>query len=141
VLDRFGDGTAVETPQDDGAATYAHRLRKEEGLIDWRAAASSIHDQVRGLQPWPMAWTSFDGRRLIVIRSRVARGEAGAGGLPGTIVGVGKDAVRIQTGAGHLDILTVQPEGRRAMPARDFAAGHLAGRAARFDPGPAEPAG
>jgi methionyl-tRNA formyltransferase len=134
VLDRMADGTAVEVPQDDAAATYAHRLRKEEGLIDWRAPAAAIHNQLRGLQPWPMAWTFLSGRRLIVVRTRAVTDAAESGRAPGSIVRVGSDAFRVQAGSGLLDVLTVQPEGRRAMGARDFAAGHLAGGNGCFDP-------
>ena len=146
VLDQLASGSAVETPQDDGAATYAHRLRKEEGLIDWRAGAAAIHNQVRGLQPWPMAWTFIGGQRLIIIRTRIAPETADSGRVPGSILQVSRDAFRVQTGAGLLDVLTVQPEGRRAMAARDFAAGHLGGDDARFDlppggPSPGTPAG
>ncbi len=133
VLGQLASGTAVEVPQDDTAATYAHRLRKEEGLIDWRAPAAAIHNQVRGLQPWPMAWTSLGGRRLIVIRTRAVPGAAQSGLAPGSMVHLATDAFRVQTGAGLLDVLTVQPEGRRAMAARDFAAGHLGGGHVRFD--------
>lgn len=133
VLGQLASGTAVEVPQDDTAATYAHRLRKEEGLIDWRAPAAAIHNQVRGLQPWPMAWTSLGGRRLIVIRTRAVPEAAESGLAPGSMVHLAKDAFRVQTGAGLLDVLTVQPEGRRAMAARAFAAGHLGGDHARFD--------
>jgi methionyl-tRNA formyltransferase len=134
VLDRLASGTAIEVPQDDSAATYAHRLRKEEGLIDWRAPAAAIHNQVRGLQPWPMAWTFLGGRRLIIIRTRIVDNTVEGGHMPGSIVQVAKDAFRVQTGSGLLDVVTVQPEGRRAVAARDFAAGHLGGADARFDP-------
>jgi methionyl-tRNA formyltransferase len=146
VLDQLATGTAVATPQDDGAATYAHRLRKEEGLVDWRAGAAGIHNQVRGLQPWPMAWTFIGGQRLIIIRTRAVAEMADRGRAPGSILHVSHDAFRVQTGDGLLDVLTVQPEGRRAMAARDFAAGHLLGDDPRFDlppgePSPATPAG
>ena len=134
VLEQVAAGTAVAVPQDDGAATYAPRLRKEEGLVDWRAPAAAIHNQVRGLQPWPMAWTFLGGRRLIVIRTRLVGEAADSGQAPGSIVHVARDAFRVQTGSGVLDVLTVQPEGRRAMAAREFAAGHLGARDARFDP-------
>jgi methionyl-tRNA formyltransferase len=133
VLGQLASGTAVEVPQNDAAATYAHRLRKEEGLIDWRATAAAIHNQVRGLQPWPMAWTSLGGRRLIVIRTRVVPDATDSGRAPGSIVHVGRDAFRIQSGSGLLDVITIQPEGRRVMAARDFAAGHLGGDDVRFD--------
>jgi methionyl-tRNA formyltransferase len=139
VLDRVSSGTAVEIPQDDGAATYAHRLRKEEGLVDWRASAAAIHNQVRGLQPWPMAWTSIGGRRLIIIRTRLAPELPNSERMPGSVVAVSKEAITVQTGSGLLDLLTVQPEGRRAMAAREFAAGHQVGHNARFDLPPDEP--
>ena len=140
VLDALAAGTAVEVPQDDTLATYAHRLSKEEGLIDWRRPATVIHNQVRGLQPWPMTWTHLGGRRLIIVRTRLVPGEGDAVHEPGSIVEVGRDAFTVQTGSGLLDVLSVQPEGRRVMPARDFAAGHL-GAGARFDDPPVTPAG
>ena len=139
VLDQLSAGTAVAVPQEDSAATHAHRLRKEEGLIDWRAPAAAIHNQVRGLQPWPMAWTSRDGRRLIIVRTRALPDASDSGRTPGSLVLVAKDAMRIQTGSGQLDVLTVQPEGRRAMAACDFAAGHLSGDEVRFDLPPDAP--
>lgn len=140
VLDQLAAGRAVETPQDEAGATYAHRLRKEEGLIDWGAAAAAIHNQVRGLQPWPMAWTFFGGRRVILVRTRAMPEAPDRGNAPGSIVEIPKDALRVQTGCGLIDVLTVQPEGRRAMAARDFAAGHHAEAGLRFDPPPVEPA-
>jgi methionyl-tRNA formyltransferase len=139
VLDQLAAGRAAEIPQDEAAATYAHRLRKEEGLIDWGAAAAAIHNQVRGLQPWPMAWTFFGGRRVILVRTRAIPEGPDRGNAPGSIVEIPKDALRVQTGCGLLDVLTVQPEGRRAMAARDFAAGHHAEAGLRFDPPPVEP--
>ena len=141
VLEALAAGQARATPQDDGAATYAHRLRKEEGAIDWRGDAAAIHNQVRGLQPWPLAWTSMGGRRLIVLRTRTVPDASASNEPAGTVVAVTRDAVRVQTGAGLLDLVTVQPEGRRAMSARDYAAGHIAGPGARLDPPPEPVAG
>ena len=140
VLDALAAGTAVEVPQVDALATYAHRLRKEEGLIDWRRPATVIHNQVRGLQPWPMTWTHLGGRRLIVVRTRLVPGADESAAEPGSIVRVGREAFTVQTGSGPLDVVSIQPEGRRVMPARDFAAGHLSA-GARFDDPPETPAG
>jgi methionyl-tRNA formyltransferase len=126
VLDAVSAGTARAVPQDDTAATYAPRLDKHEGLIDWHAPASAIHNRVRGLQPWPLAWTYLGERRLIVLRTRIPANEARApaGSPPGTIIAVSSRALTVQTGAGALDMLMVQPEGRRPMAIRDFLAGH-----------------
>ena len=70
AVDQIAEGTAREEPQDSARATYAHRLTKEEGLIDWSQSSSSIHNRVRGLYPWPHAYTFLDGERLIVLRTR-----------------------------------------------------------------------
>jgi methionyl-tRNA formyltransferase len=140
VVQQIAAGTAREEPQDPARATYAPRLTKEEGLIDWSQPSSGIHNRVRGLYPWPHAYTFLDGERLIVLRSRVdhadlegpRRGLEGPGrnadkapALPGTIVDVTRDAIHVATGeGGQLAIVEVQPEGRRPMPVRDFLAGH-----------------
>jgi methionyl-tRNA formyltransferase len=123
VLDQIAEGTAHEEPQDDASATYAPRLTKEEGLIDWSNPSLAIHNRVRGLYPWPHAYTFLNGARLIVRRSHpeVTLTEL----TPGTIVRITGDAIHVATGNGEqLAIVEVQPEGRRPMAVRDFAAGH-----------------
>jgi methionyl-tRNA formyltransferase len=125
VVDQIASGTAREEPQDDTQATYAPRLTKEEGLIDWTQSASRIHNRVRGLYPWPHAYTFFNGTRLIVLQSAVATGSAGASASsPGAILRATSEAVHVATGDGELAILEVQPEGRRAMRVHDFLLGH-----------------
>jgi methionyl-tRNA formyltransferase len=71
VVEQIAAGTAREEPQDPTRTTYAPRLTKEEGLIDWSQPSLVIHNRVRGLYPWPHAYTFLDGARLIVLRSRV----------------------------------------------------------------------
>jgi methionyl-tRNA formyltransferase len=121
VVDRIEAGTVTAEPQDDARSTYAPRLRKEEGLIDWSAPARRIHDRVRGLYPWPHAYTYLDGSRLILLETSVPPARTAA--WPGEIVEVSRDAIRVATGDGVLAIHRLQPEGRRAMSARDFLAG------------------
>jgi len=127
VLDQIAQGTAHEEPQDDASATYAPRLTKEEGLIDWSTPSLAIHNRVRGLYPWPHAYTFLNGARLIVRRT-IADLEGPRRSpefQPGTIVSVTPDAIHVATGNGEqLAIVEVQPEGRRPMAVRDFAAGH-----------------
>ncbi len=132
TIEAIADGRATSVSQDEAGVTYAHRLEKTEGPIDWSWPATVIHNRVRGLQPWPMTWTWLDGRRVIVVRSRQVADTPDADGLPGTIVQVSKDGIRVQTGAGLLDVIEVQPEGRRPMAAREFAAGHRVAAGARF---------
>ncbi len=132
VIDALDAGTAREMPQDEALVTYAPRLTREEGLIAWEAPASTIHNQVRGLHPWPHAFTSLDGARVIVLRTSLephAR-MLPADARPGQIVAVERDGLTVRAGDGApLHLLQLQAEGRRAVSAREFAAG------ARIEPG------
>jgi methionyl-tRNA formyltransferase len=122
VVDQIAAGTAREEPQDHARATYAPKVAREEGEIDWLKPAVAIHNQIRGLTPWPHAWTHVDGARLIVVRS-APEPSADAAATPGTIVEARADVLRVATGQGTLRLLSVQPEGRRAMSVREFLAG------------------
>lgn len=135
VIEQLANGTAREEPQDDAQSTYAARLTKEEGLIDWTRPASAIHNRVRGLYPWPHAYTYASGKRLIVLKSRVE--ERSTDAEPGTLVEVSRDHLQIAAGGGtHLALLEIQPEGRRPMPVRDFLAGHPLKAGTRLGPDP-----
>jgi methionyl-tRNA formyltransferase len=111
-------GTIVPRKQDPAQATYAPLLKKEDGLIDWSQPASSIHNRVRGLQPWPGAYTTFRGLTLHIWGSRLS--EPGLGGA-GRIIA--SKPLRVACGAGSLELLEVQLEGRKRMSAADFANG------------------
>jgi methionyl-tRNA formyltransferase len=124
VVEAIAEGTAREEAQDDTQATYAPKLTKEDGPIDWTLPARAIHDKVRGLYPWPHAHMFLGGARIIVLRTRV---EAAAGypQAPGVVFHVSRDAIHVIAGDGRaLAIELVQPEGRRPMTVRDFLAGH-----------------
>ena len=124
VVERLAAGPVDEEPQDDMLSTYAPRLRKDEGPIDWTLPALFIHNRVRGLHPWPLASTSLAGTRLLVLRTRVEEA-TGGDAAPGTVVEVSRAALYVATGhGGRLAIESVRPEGRRAMSVRDFLAGH-----------------
>jgi methionyl-tRNA formyltransferase len=122
TLDRLAAGDVSETPQDASAATYAHRLTKQDGLIDWTWPADRIHNLVRGLHPWPHAFTYLNGARLIILRSAVANELDG--GPPGSVVAAHGDELRVAAGSGAVDLLEIQAEGKRPMSPRDFLAGH-----------------
>ena len=135
VIDALGTGAANETPQDDSLVTYAPRLTREDGLISWEAPAFAIHNQVRGLYPWPHAFTSLDGARVIVLRTSV--GSHGIAPPPdarsGQVVAVDREAIVVAAGDGRpLALLQVQAEGRRAVNAHEFAAGTRLQPGARF---------
>jgi methionyl-tRNA formyltransferase len=138
VVDAMEDGTATETPQDHSQATFAPKIAKEEGVIDWSEPAARIHDRVRGLQPWPLASTTLNGLR-IVIRKTLPRANPRKGpdadlSLPGgTVIGsTGTEIIVACGGRTELRILELQPEGRRSMSVRDFLAGHKVAAGDRF---------
>jgi len=123
VMDDLAAGRAIEEPQDDSQSTYASKITKDEGLIDWTLEAVAIHNRVRGLYPWPHAFSYLNGERLIVMRSHVALEPASA--APATILDASSGMIQVATGlGGRLAIDEVQPEGRRAMNVRDYLAGH-----------------
>jgi len=131
VVEDLAAGRAQATPQDEGASTYAPRLTKEEGSIDWSRPAEVIHDHVRGLHPWPHAFTFLDGARYIILRTMLVIGaaglERGTGEVPrpGEILRAEGDCLDVATGAGGaLRLVTIQPEGRRPMSSRELLAGH-----------------
>lgn len=131
TLDDVEAGTAIESPQDDSRATYAPRLDKTDGIVNWQQGASALHDFVRGMRPWPFAQAWLQGQRLMLLRTRPASGPIPPA-APGTIVEV-KPALVVATGDGRgLEILELQPEGRRAMSARDFLAGRAVAPGAAF---------
>lgn len=113
-------------PQDDRLATFAPILKKEDGLIDWSQSASAIERRVRGLQPWPNAYTSFNSKGLIIwdaqpslsVSSNIANGEL--------IVAQGDELVVHCGDQTALLVLEVQPEARKRIAVRDFINGmHL----------------
>lgn len=132
VADQIAAGTACEQPQDDALATYAARLTREEGLIDWTESAHDIHNRVRGLYPWPHAYTFLDGSRLIILTTHVTG--AGTDAAPGTVVDLSRDGLDVATGSGRLSIETIQSEGKRPMRMRDYLAGRPVRRGARLGP-------
>ncbi|HEY2435119.1 MAG TPA: methionyl-tRNA formyltransferase [Vicinamibacterales bacterium] len=132
IVDALADARATETPQDHAAATHAAKITKGEGAVDWGAAAPSIHDLARGLQPWPLASTTLDGAR-VVLRRTAAVGLDTHDALPGTIVRAHGDELTVACGGGTaLQILEIQPEGRRTQTAREFLAGRHSLEGARL---------
>jgi methionyl-tRNA formyltransferase len=131
VVDRLAAGPIDEERQDFMLATYAPKITRDEGLIDWTLPAAFIHNRVRGLYPWPHAYTYLDGARLILLKTRVEDEPTTV--PPGTIVAVSRDAIHVATGHGwRLAIERLQPEGKRPMETREFLAGRALQAGARF---------
>jgi len=129
TVDDLAAGRATETPQNEAEATYAHRLTKADGLIEWTRSADQIHNLVRGMHPWPHAFTFLDDARFIVHRSTWSADDAGE---PGTIVIASGDDLAIAAGQGTLRVHAIQAEGKRLMHTREFLAGHRLSPGDRF---------
>jgi len=124
TVNRLAEGPIEDVPQDEASATYAPRIRKEDGLIDWAKPAQQIHDLIRGLTPWPRAYTSGPRGRLILHASRVTPG-GDAGAPPGTVLTASpQHGLTVATGADSLSILALQSEGGRVLDAAAFLSGH-----------------
>lgn len=128
----IAEGRASETPQDESEATYAHKIEKTDGIIDWSRPARDIHNQIRGLHPWPHAYSDLQGERTILLRSEV-EGERHEPHIdPGTVLDARPDRFAVQAGVGIVRLLTLQREGRRPVTAREFLAGRRIEPGARF---------
>ena len=119
TIDAMEAGRASETPQDESAVTYAPKLAKAEGVIDWAWPARRIHNLIRGLWPWPHAYSVVSGQRHILHRSRVSMRDTYA--APGTIIAASaSEGVHVACGGGTaIELLDIQLEGKRVMSARD----------------------
>lgn len=116
-------GRAQRTPQDHAAATLAPMLTKELSPLDWSKEAKALHDQVRGLLPWPAATASFAGIRCKVFSTVTDSGDSTA--TPGAVLEAGKKGIVVACGNGTaLRVLELQPDGGKRMPAQSFLAGH-----------------
>ena len=115
-------GTAVRTPQDHSAYTYAPMLDRSLSPLDFTKPARQLHDQVRGLIPWPCAVMTLDGKMVKVYRTAVGGDTAAA---PGKILAAGKNGIDIACGDGKtLRILELQAEGGKRMTAANYLCGH-----------------
>lgn len=116
------EGKAVRTPQDHSAQTYAPMLSKALSPMDWNRPALALHNQVRGLIPWPCASTVLGGKQVKVFRTELGGKTAAA---PGTVVAAGKQGIEIACGDGQiLRITQLQAEGGKRMAAADYLRGH-----------------
>jgi methionyl-tRNA formyltransferase len=116
TLTGLAAGVIVPRKQDNAQATQAPLLHKEDGLIRWDAPGGAIHNRVRGMQPWPGAYTAFRGQTLHIWNARVGTDAPPA--VPGRFTRL--DPPLVACGSGALELVEVQLEGRRRMPAADF---------------------
>ena len=126
TLPALEQGTLTPEKQPlESPTAYARMIRKEDGRIDWNLEAEAIERRIRGLNPWPSAYTELTGKILKIWRAEVLPKESGQ--TPGTVTEAGKGGFCVQTGKGVLRLLEVQLEGKKRMDAQAFLRGfHVA---------------
>lgn len=125
TLNKLEKGEAVRTKQPEQGASYAKMLYKTMGDIDWNQDACVIERLIRGLNPWPSAYTVCDGKTMKIWSAAVKEQPAGEPERePGTVVQIGKDYFSVQTGGGLLDVKELQLEGKKRLDAAAFLRGY-----------------
>lgn len=120
TLYKLARGQLSPIKQNDEDSSYASMLTKEMGRLDFHKPNRQVHDLIRGMNPWPVAYTSFRGKMIKIYKSRMASGKFCE--KPGTIIC--KDTVLVACGEGAIEILEVQPEGKNRMTGKEFANGY-----------------
>lgn len=113
-------GSLVPEKQDDVQSCYAPMLKKEDGLIDWRREPWVIKNLVRGMNPWPCAYTYLDDKFLKIYRVCIGSGT----GTPGTVLAATKEGIEVACAGGSVIIEELQLEGKKRLAVRDFLAGY-----------------
>lgn len=139
TLQQVESGAAKPIPQDVSKVSKAPRLEKDDGLIPWHKSARDVHNHIRGMTPWPGAFTFLPVAsrddvprtvRVTVLKGSVAAGSPGA--APGTVTASDRTGVVVACGEGAVRLERVKPSGGREMPAGDFARGHAVVPGMRF---------
>ena len=122
TMDIIEDGKAVFTPQDNEAATHTSMIKKDLGNINWDKSAIEIERLIRGLNPWPSAYTLLDQKTFKIWKAQVE--ESANEYEPGCIIEVTKDTIKVQTGDGVLALQEVQLQGKKRMDTASFLRGY-----------------
>ncbi len=120
VLTRFAAGDVAGIPQNEEEVSFAPMLDKSMCPIDWNKTAQQVHNQVRGLHPWPVATMELKGKKFKVHSTKIVEGT----GEPGEILGLTKTGLVIACGEGAVEITSLQAEGGKRMAAPDYFRGH-----------------
>lgn len=128
LLERQG---LTPVPQDNLLATYAPKLKKEDGLIQWNTPAAKIKNLVRGLEPWPGAYAFYKSKRLKICAVEISAGEPTD--VPGTLLRLSDYGIEVGAGDGRVIVTELQPEGKKRMSAMDFLRGNAMSKGDCFD--------
>lgn len=133
TLPELINGTVQAIPQNDAESTYAPNIAREDEMIDWSRSALNIYNQVRGLNPWPVAFTLWNNSNLKIWKAQLeppagatdesSKQGAPSGIVPGTVLQMTNVGIEVQTGDGTIWLTEIQPAGKRAMPVSEFSKG------------------
>lgn len=121
TIEDIGEGRIRPCPQDEDKASYAKKIDKSMGRIDWNMDACEIERLIRALDPWPSAFSSLEGRMVKIWKAQTVPGTDAA---PGRVTDVRKDGISVACGSGLLIIKEIQLEGKKRMPVHDFLLGY-----------------
>ena len=123
VVETMEQGPIQGQPQDAQQVIWAPALTKEDGRLDWSRPALELHNRIRGVQPWPGAWSHLQGRLLKIHAARVAEGDAEESAEAGSVVEAEGERIRVACGEGSLLLTEMQLEGKKRLDTRSFLAG------------------
>jgi methionyl-tRNA formyltransferase len=137
VIDEIEAGAVVAVHQDPTQVTRVRKLSKADGRIDWTKSADEVERHVRGMQPWPGPFSELHqpdrpAQRLQILSVKVASTDPSTSGQPGDVLTPNSHEITIQCGSGTIQIVTLQPDGKRAMPVGDFLRGRKLAAGDRF---------
>jgi methionyl-tRNA formyltransferase len=124
TLDGLRRNTLTPKIQNENMVSWAPRINKEMAPVSWKRSAGDIHNQIRAMNPWPGAYTSFRGEKLYLWRSMPESPAVRSGKAPGAFLDPSKEGIRVQCGAGTvLELLQVQRAAKKRVSGREFASG------------------
>ncbi|MGK3373823.1 methionyl-tRNA formyltransferase, partial [Citrobacter youngae] len=118
TLKQLAAGTIKPVVQDESLVTHAEKLSKEEARIDWSLSATQLERCIRAFNPWPMSWLEIEGQPVKVWKASVIA--VNTQSAPGTILEATKQGIQVATGDGILNLIALQPAGKKAMSAQDL---------------------
>ena len=131
TIEKFTKGEITPEKQNEAEATHAAMLSKDEAVIDWNKSAAEIHNLVRGMSPWPVAFSCYNGKKVKIFTTRLTDAKTS---LPAGKIKEDKNAIYVACGDGMLiEVVSLQLEGGKRLEAKQFLAGHPVTQESRFD--------
>ncbi|NLM10689.1 MAG: methionyl-tRNA formyltransferase [Clostridiaceae bacterium] len=133
TIHRLEEGNITPIPQEESEVSYAPRIVRETGKIKWEDTATSVHNLVRGTNPWPGAYSYLNGKRMRIWKTNVHDEEKTTGKEPGTIIEINKDGFSVQTGKGVINVCEIQCDNSKRMTVEQYICGHEVKLGDRFE--------